>query len=61
MKAQGKPIEFICKIQFFENKSQSIKEKVFEGGNAHEKAVIWGKKTLENFNFDLIQTSIKTI
>jgi len=43
------------KIIYFENKSQSIIERIFKGKIAYIKAINWGKKNLENFNYDLIQ------
>ena len=48
--------EEIYKITYWHKNSQSIKDKFFEGENAYEKAVRWGKRTLTNFNHDLIQT-----
>lgn len=42
------------KITWFDSKKQRVSEKIFTGGNAYEKAVKWGKKTLTNFNHDLI-------
>jgi len=44
------------KITYFENVSQSIKEKVFEGLTAFEDAIKWGKETLTNFSIDLIHS-----
>lgn len=41
------------KITWFCNKTQKVTDKVFTDYDA---AVKWGKKTLENFNYDLIQT-----
>jgi len=46
-------MEAICKIEYFENKSQSIKEKFFA---SYEEAQIWAKENLENWNSDVIQT-----
>ena len=42
------------KITWFCNKTQKITDKFFKGKDAYEKAIKWGKKTLTNFNYDLI-------
>lgn len=44
------------KIVWFNNSKQRVEVKEFEGKNAYENAVSWGKSTLENFKFELIQT-----
>lgn len=41
------------KIKYFHAKSQSIKEKQF---TTYEAAEIWGRRNLENFNHDLINS-----
>ena len=43
------------KITWFCNKTQKVTDKIFEGKNAFENAIKWAKKTLTNFNTDLIQ------
>ena len=43
------------KITWFCNKTQKVTDKIFKGKNAFDNAVKWGKKTLTNFNTDLIQ------
>jgi hypothetical protein len=47
------------KIQWFNSKAkpQRTEDKVFVGENAYEDAVTWGRKTLENFNTDLINST----
>lgn len=43
-------------IRWFDSKNQRIKDQIFEGPDAYEKAIKWGKKTLVNFNTDLINS-----
>ncbi len=47
------------KIKWFNSKAkpQRIEEIVFDGEDAYEKAVAWGKKNLERFNTDVIQST----
>ncbi len=41
-------------INYFNSKSKKVELKTFEGKNAFEDAMHWGKNNLENFIDDLI-------
>ena len=54
--ATGGTVSPKYKISYLDKKNNFRKtDKLFEGENAYEKAVKWGKSNLENFNYDMIQ------
>lgn len=43
-----------CSILWFNSSAQKVETKIFEGLYAFEDAIAWGRKTLENFNVDMV-------
>lgn len=53
--------QFSYKIKWFDSDTQLVRDRIFKGKNAYDNAAKWGKKTLTNFNYDLIQTIFPVI